>query len=284
MPEQTSASSSHSSNAQSSPYNATLIERIDLNPMLALFRVRFNDGSVPEFTPGQFATLGLIDPVQPPPSDNPRRKNRGPKLIRRAYSIASPSTQRDYLEFYIVLVEEGKLTPLLWKLQAGDQIFMGEKIAGHFTLDNIPHDKNLVMIATGTGLAPFYSMYETYKNDNRWNRFILIECTRYSEDLGYLQTIRDLDDKDPKLTYFPCVTRDPEDSPFTGHRGRVQTIMPADIFKQTFGFDLTAETSQVFICGNPQMIDQIEEDLTTRGFVTKNRENPDGNIHFERYW
>ncbi|QQE13207.1 ferredoxin--NADP reductase [Planctomycetota bacterium] len=271
------------------PYNAVVTERIDLNPELALFRVTFKDGRVPEFEPGQFATLGLLPTKEEILADKAKveeagRKWRGPKLIRRAYSIASGSNERNFLEFYIVLVKEGQLTPKLWQLKTGDELFMGEKIAGHFTLGDEVDGKNLVMIGTGTGLAPFRSMYNTYKDSGKWNKFVLIECCRYSEDLGYYEDLKKCDEADPKFQYLPTVTRDPEDSEWTGNRGRVQTILPEDKFKGFTGFDLDPENTMVFICGNPQMIDMVEEDLEKRGFSTKNRQNPDGNIIFERYW
>ena len=269
------------------PYNAVIVGREDLNPELALFKVKFKDGHVPEFEPGQFATLALLPSAEELREEAAKAtdsRRKGPKLIRRAYSICSASTERNYLEFYIVLVQEGQLTPKLWKLQEGDEIFMGEKIAGHFTIAEGSEDKNLVMIATGTGLAPFHSMYETYKKTNKWNKFVLIECCRYSQDLGYYEKMKELAAEDDSFIYVPTVTRDPEDSGWEGNRGRVQTIMPADKFSSFTGFDLDPANSRVYICGNPQMIDQVEEDLHTRGFSTKNRENPEGNIIFERYW
>ena len=155
--------------APPSPYNATLIEREDLNEALAIFKVRLDSGQELDFSPGQYTTLGLIDPDAPPPNPNSpaSKKRKGPKLIRRAYSIASSPKLKSYLEFYIVRVDEGKLTPLLWKIKEGDPIFMDHKIKGKFTLAGIPDGKDLVMVGTGTGVAPFWSMLNTYRHTGR---------------------------------------------------------------------------------------------------------------------
>ncbi len=270
-----------------SPFNATMVRRVDCNDELAVFHVKPNDGPIPAFEPGQFATLGLLpDETDAPPvnPDSPRSKRKGPRLIRRAYSIASSPKLTDRFEFYIVRVDEGKLTPKLWRLQEGDPIFLGEKIAGHFTLDGVPDGQDLVMIGTGTGLAPYLSMYHTYKDTGRWRKFILVEGCRYSRDLGYYQELQRIAEQDPAFLYLPTVTREPDDAPWPGLRGRVHSVLDPQQYEQLVGTPLTPDQCHVFLCGNPQMIDQCEENLTQRGFVTKDRQHPDGNIHLERYW
>jgi ferredoxin--NADP+ reductase len=274
-------------------HNATLIERTDAHADLGFFRVKYNDHEVPEFEPGQFATLGLPD-TSPPDPDKPMRPGRGPKLIRRAYSIASPATQRDALEFYIVRVDDGKLTPSLWDIQVGQTLFMNEKIGGHFCLPTNDEgqattaDKTLVMVGTGTGLAPFRSMYLTYRDaapqDKRWDHFILLDGCRHAADLGYYEELTGFAQEDEDFIYLPTVTREPVDSSWPGHRGRVNALLEPTTFETTTGLPLDPATCEVFLCGNPQMIDQVEADLTTRGFQTQDRKHPDGNLHFERYW
>lgn len=267
------------------PHNATLIRRDDLHEELARFFIKYNDHDVPDFEPGQFATLGLPDPTPPDPnSPAAKRPGRGPKLIRRAYSVASPTTKKDALEFYIVHVNDGKLTDPLWVLQEGATLFMNPRLGGHFTLPDNTQGRDLIMVGTGTGLAPFRSMYLTHRGQDKWNRFVLMDGCRKARDLGYREELEAFAKEDPTLFYLPTVTREPEDSDYVGHRGRVTDLLTDEGFEQAAGFPLDPASSHVFLCGNPQMIDQVEADLQTRGWTVRDRKNPGGNLYFERYW
>ena len=272
------------------PLNATLIERIDLNPELAIFRVALESGEPLDFQPGQYTTLGVLPPEdsgeeEADPDAKPKRRRKGrARLLRRAYSIASAPGDPRGTEFYLVVVPEGKLTPQLWDLQEGDRLFMDETPKGTFTLDGVPEGKTLVTIATGTGLAPFVSMLETYRGTGRWDRFVVIHGTRLAADLGYRERLEELADEDESIVYLPACTREPETSNWQGLRGRVHVILEPEMFQDLTHRPLKPESCHVFLCGNPAMIDQCEAELTARGFATRDRKNPEGNIHLERYW
>lgn len=261
------------------PTNATLIERRDLNEMLSIVRVRPDSGRVPAFEPGQFITLGLPRSLPPNVPVNPKRPLRTP-LTKRAYSIGSSPLETESYELFVVLVAEGKLTPRMWTLGVGDRLWMDDVAKGEFTLAPVPPGKDLVMISTGTGIAPFMAMLRRYRGAGRWRRFVMINGVRRESDLGYRQELEALCREDSSIRYVPIVSRDPE---WAGLTGRVQVAVEEANFARYAGEPLAPEQCHVFLCGNPVMIDEMELLLQGRGFTTHSRELS-GNIHLERYW
>ncbi len=269
--------------------NATLIERRDVHESLAIFKVRPDGGRVPPFEPGQYATLGLpidADDAGSAGSDaaDPSSGRPGTRLMRRSYSIASAATIRDHAEFYLVHVDDGRLSRRLWRMRAGDRLYMDPRIKGRFTLTGVPTDRTLVMVATATGLAPFLSMIRTYRGEGRWRRLVLIESCRRARDLAYFDELTEAAENDPTLTYLPTLTREPADSAWAGLRGRVQSLLEPETFKRLTGETLAPPRCHVLLCGNPAMVDQCEAELLTRGFATRSLRQPEGTIHLERYW
>jgi len=263
--------------------NATLIYRKDLTRDLAIFRIK-PDGGVPDFTAGQFATIGLPKPEPTDPVEIEKAKKRkGPALIRRAYSIASPPSEKDYLELYVALVEDGQLTPKLWELQDGDRLFCDPKLRGHFTMEDVPDNMNLCMLSTGTGLAPFISMLKQHMASGRWKRFIVLHGVRYQDDLGYRDELENLAYKHKDILYVPALSREPKDSPWKGLRGRIPLVLDPDVWDIYLGIELDPTDTHFFLCGNPGMIDGVTPMLEERGFTIDSKKEP-GNIHFERYW
>jgi ferredoxin--NADP+ reductase len=270
--------------AKGTELNASLTYRHDLNEYLSVVHVRPDSGEVPEFIAGQYITLGLPEQIASPGHDGPEPAQKSKTgLVRRAYSIASSPNLREYLEIFVILVQQGELTEKLWTLAEGDRLWMHKRVKGQFTLDAAPEGKDLVMVSTGTGIAPYMSMLRTYRGQNRWRRFILINGVRLAQDLGYTEEMEQICREDSTVQYIPLVTREPEDSGYEGLRGRVQTILEPERYKELVGAPLDPETSHVFLCGNPAMIDTVEPMLHERGFTTHGPRSP-GNLHFERYW
>lgn len=263
------------------PFNAVLLDRQDLTDELCIIRLKPDHGLVPHFEPGQFVTIGL--PKQPAAARTDGSASGRPELTRRAYSIASSANVKEYLELYVVLVTDGKLTPRLWNLHPGDRIWMDNRPMGQFTLQGIPSDKDLVMVSTGTGIAPYMSMLRTYAGQTRWHRFVMIHGVRLVQDLGYRQEIEQISDNDPTVIYIPTVTREPDRSSWQGHQGRVQLALEDQTYHRLVGTSLDAKRCHVFLCGNPEMITSVQKTLETRDFVVQTRHRV-GNIHLERYW
>lgn len=274
---------SHMNPPSPTAYNATLVGREEINPQLIISRVR-PDGELFDFKPGQFAVLGLLgrearvaeaDPEDPaPPPD---------KLIRRAYSIASSSLQKQHLEFYLTLVTSGELTPRLFALGYGARLFLSPKASGLFTLDRVPPGKALILVATGTGLAPYMSMLRTLLIQETQRRFVVLHGARYSWDLGYRAELETLARLRPNFTYLPSITRPEEDPHFRGLTGRIQTLLEQGIVQTHSGVELAPDQAEVFLCGNPDMIKAAKDLLQARGFTPDQGKNP-GTIHIEEYW
>jgi ferredoxin--NADP+ reductase len=265
--------------------NAIISNKIEVAPGLLVVRVAPDGWDLPDFKPGQFAVLGLPPEaarcVDSDPEDAPEKPG---KLIRRAYSIASSSVSREYLEFYINLVHSGLLTPRLFALRPGDRVWLGPKITGTFTLDQAPIDANVALVATGTGLAPYMSMLRTTLHDIGSRRFAVLLGARHSWDLGYHAELVTMERLCANFHYLPTISR-PEDEvvPWAGAVGYVMDLWRGGVLADTWGFQPIPDTTRVFLCGNPQMIEDMVEILANDGFSEHSRKEP-GEVFVERYW
>ena len=265
--------------------NAVVTTKIEVAPGLMVIRVAPDGWDLPEFAPGQFAVLGL-----PPEADRSDLADtedepvKPGKLIRRAYSIASSSKAHKYLEFYVTLVHSGALSPRLFNLQPGGRVWLGPKITGTFTLDLAPPDKEVILVATGTGLAPYMSMLRTELAASKGRRFAVLLGARHSWDLGYHAELVAMEQLSPKFTYLPIISRPAEEPvPWTGRAGYVLDLWRSRELEQEWKERPTPETSRIFLCGNPAMIDDMVDLLSDEGFTEHTRKTP-GSIHVERYW
>jgi ferredoxin--NADP+ reductase len=264
--------------------NAIVTQRVDFAPDLMILRVAPDGWELPVFKPGQYCLLGL------PPSA-PRAANAGPEadlpepdeMIRRAYSIASSSAEREYVEFYVAHVHSGALTPRLFALGVGDRVFLSAKFTGMFTLDQVPADQNLIFIGTGTGLAPYMSMIRTHVEADQDHRVLVLHGARNSWDLGYRTELFYLQRYAPHFTYVPVIDG-PQDEvvPWTGHVGFAQDLWKSGLVSDVWGHDPTPENSHVFLCGNPLMIAAMKDLLFAEGFTLHHRRTP-GQVHVEEF-
>ena len=263
--------------------NASVIGREQIHPELIVLRVR-PEGKLFDFKPGQFAVLGL--PGSAPRVPEAEIETPAPdadKLIRRAYSIASASVERRYCEFYITLINSGGLTPRLFALKHGSKVFLGPKASGVFTLDRTPPGKTAVLIATGTGLAPYVSMLRTILTTETQRKFVVLHGARYSWDLGYRGELETLARLRPNFTYIPSITRPDQDPHFHGRTGRIQTVLEQGAIEKDAGLELDPAKTDVFLCGNPEMVKAVKAQLEPKGFISGDSKNP-GTIHVEEYW
>jgi ferredoxin--NADP+ reductase len=255
--------------------NATLIKRIQVTPDLLILRIT-PDSGVPDFKPGQYVALGLPSSAArylgAPPERAPQE---GDKLIKRAYSIGSSPSQRDYLEFYIAVVPDGGLTSRLAALTEGDRLFAQPKVTGTFTLDGVAPDRNLILVSTGTGLAPFMAMIRTNDVWSAGRDITVVHGVRYPSDFAYADELSGYQEA-RGLRYLPIASRSGIE--YSGAKGRVQALFEGGVLKPEPSRD------SVFLCGNPAMIEDLERYLTQeRGFTVHSKKTP-GDLHIEKYW
>jgi len=236
--------------------NARIVEREDLTDSVARFVIR-PDGDLPRPEPGQYLTLGLV-------IDG--------RLLQRPYSTATAPGDRDALEFLIRRVPGGALTPHLWSLQAGDRLRVGRP-KGLFT--RIPGDlRTHLLVATGTGLAPFKAMVEAIQREPVRPRVVVVHGVSHVAELAWRDRFEGLTAASG-LDYLATISRsaDPANDGWTGRTGRAESVLDA-VWTEA---GLTSSGTVAYLCGNPSMIAAARETLLQRGLS-------DEAIRSEHYW
>ena len=261
--------------------NATIEERTAVHDGYAILRIRPDVLPIPEFVPGQFVQLGLLEPAPPRPDAGSDVGPPRARIAKRSYSIASSARESDHYELFVALVTDGRLTPHLWTIPAGGRCWVGDRAHGLFTLERVPADRDLVMVATGTGLAPYLSMLRTYRAEPPWRRCVLIHGARHAADLAYDAELSARAKEDARFRYVPVLSR--ETGGWSGLSGHVQVALDPERFRELAGFPLDTAACEVLLCGNPAMIGSVRERLAPLAFASGTAAAP-GNLHYEKYW
>ena len=227
------------------------------------------------FDNGQFVMIGLEVDGKP---------------LMRAYSIASANWEEE-LEFFSIKVAHGPLTSRLQHVKAGDTILIGRKPTGTLLISDVHPGRNLYLLGTGTGLAPWLSIIKDPETYERFERVIICHGVRGIEDLAYrdyfvneLPRHEFLGDviKD-KLLYYPAVSREPFVYQGKDHTGRITTLLENGIISEQLGIEpLDAAHDRAMICGSPQMLADFRALLDSRGFKAAPRIGQAGEYVFER--
>lgn len=221
---------------------------------------------VDPFIAGQFAKLGLeIDGQR----------------VQRAYSYVNAPNNPD-LEFYLVDVPDGKLSPRLHALQAGDSLMVTKEAAGFFVVDEVPECDTLWMLATGTAIGPYLSILQQGENLARFQHIVLVHATRYAADLSYLPLMQQLQQSyGDKLRIQTVVSREQVAESLTG---RVPALIESGELESRVGLTIDAESSHVMLCGNPQMVRDTQQMLKETRDMRKHLKRKPGHITSEHYW
>lgn len=261
---------------------------------LAIIRVTPSDGPVPEFKAGQFVTLGTYIPTEG-------------KIIRRAYSIASPPEQKKHFELLIRWVRKpvpGRLTTDLFNKKEGDEIFWVKPV-GIFTInekmhDGSPDNRRMVLIGGGTGLAPFIAYTQHLKSIGSKREIIVLHGASYVDELSYRELLTDLEEesldkgKDKwNFRYRASISRPQEwfNRTWSGQKGRVESFLRPKAgtdrspLEELVGEKITTENTSFYVCGWQGTVDGALDYLVPKGFVTEKNKRKDGSydVKFESY-
>jgi len=240
----------------------TIIENIHWTQNLFSLRIT---AAVDEFRAGQFTSLAL---------------DIHGERIARPYSFLSPPGQQP-LEFFFYTATNGVLSNALVKLDPGASVWVRQEANGFFTLDEVPDAQELWMIATGTGIAPYFSILGTATPWQRFEHIILVHAVRSAADLRYQHLIEGYARSYPgKFSFQSFVSRES----FSGALpGRIPAAFADGSLERAVIRQLDADRSHVMLCGNPDMVKDTVEILKLRN-LRKHRRRTPGHITVENYW
>ena len=227
-----------------------------------LFSFRITRPQSLRFRSGEFVMIGLPNAEKP---------------IFRAYSVASPAWD-DELEFFSIKVPDGPLTSELQKIQVGDTVIMRQKATGTLVLDALTPAKRLLMISTGTGIAPFASLLRDPDTYEKFDEVILTHTCRDNAELTYGQELVAALESDPligeltggRVTLYNSTTR--EESP---RMGRITALIGSGKFYSDLGIDkLNPQTDRIMICGSMHMLKDVKELAESLGFQEGSLSHP----------
>lgn len=274
----------------------TVLSKTTWTPNLFSFTVSRPDSF--KFTAGQFVRLG-VNPSQlnyykqlsaVADAEDEEDEDLNETLdedIFRAYSIVS-SPFDEILEFFSIVIPDGAFTSQLQHLEVGDELLLNTMPFGFLTLARYqkPLPKDLWLLATGTGLAPFLSMLQDLKTWEDYEHIVLAYSARSTEELAYIEKIESLQedfgtlvDNPAKLIFIPIVTREPIEGALTE---RLPKLLLDGTLQARAGIDLDIDSTHVMLCGNPEMVEDTKETLKRLGLVMNRR--GEGNIAVENYW
>jgi ferredoxin--NADP+ reductase len=235
-----------------------------------LFSFRTTRSAGLRFESGQFVMIGLHVEGRP---------------LLRAYSIASAHYE-EHLEFFSIKVQDGALTSRLQKIAPGHEVLVSRKPTGSLLLSDLKPGRRLLLLCTGTGLAPFLSLVRDPEVYGRFEKVILVHGVRTQSDLAYRdllseelqqheflgEAVRD------QFIYYPTVTREPY-----RNRGRVTDLLTSGRLFQDLELEsLDPAYDRAMVCGSPSMLADTRKLLDERGFTLSAHIGSPGDYVIER--
>jgi Na+-transporting NADH:ubiquinone oxidoreductase subunit F len=227
-------------------YRVRVTEMEDLTPDIKGIHLEILDAEegMP-FKPGQYLQLHIPE----------YGRSGGPEF--RAYSIASPAFENTRIQLIITKMPEGVVSTYVHDHLKVDQELKIVGPYGDFHLQ--PSDRDILMIATGSGIAPIKSMLHQMENDQIPNKTTFFFGDRRPFDLLFHDLMREFENKLPDFTYIPTLSRTTDEDRWDGERGRVTDLIAKYVPDQA--------PIDVYICGSPAMVQSSVDLLVQKGIA-----------------
>jgi ferredoxin--NADP+ reductase len=158
-------------------------------------------------------------------------------------------------------------------------MWVDDKILGIFTLNQTPENCNIVMVATGTGLAPYISFLRSHVRDHQNINLAIIHGAAYPWDLGYFSELDLLQSTFSNFFYFPTLLK--ADDSWTGLRGYIEEHLKSGELEKA-GIEVNPNKTHFYLCGNPKMVSSVTAFLEKKKY-TKHTKKKAGALHIEEY-
>ncbi|MBW1799503.1 MAG: 2Fe-2S iron-sulfur cluster binding domain-containing protein [Deltaproteobacteria bacterium] len=227
----------------------------DLTPEIKGLKLEIlSPGEGITFKPGQYVQLEV-----------PKYKlTRGSEY--RAYSIASSSERHHEVGLIITKAPGGAVSTYVHDyLNAGDELVINGPYGDFFLRES---DRDILMIATGSGLAPIRSILFQIENERIQRAAALFFGARTRKDLYYYDEMKSLEERLANFTYIPTLSRATDEDKWEGEKGRVTSLIEKHIPENA--------SIDVYICGSPAMVESCLELLKKKGV-------PSDRIFFDKF-
>lgn len=236
-------------------YQAVVEIAKDLTPKIKHLRLRITDGQQISFKAGQYIQL-----LAPPYPGNKEE-------VYRAYSVASSTKNKDYIDLIIGYVEGGILTTYVHKhLSQGDKVSFNGPY-GDFYLDE-GSDREMVMVAVGTGMAPIRSILYEMLDKGMERKATYFFGARSKDDLFMLEEMDFLEKNLKDFKYIPTLSKPSPEDIWDGDVGRVNDAIAKYLSDGDY--------KEAYLCGSAPMIESTIKALMAKGI-------PEERIYYDKF-
>ncbi len=235
-------------------YECTVEFIKDITPKIKHLGVRLPQNSEIEFKAGQY--IQILVPIY----------DGNDEEIYRAYSIASPPSSKDLIELFIGFTGGISTTYVHKHIKANDKMTLIGPFGDFYYQDN---DREMIMVAVGTGMAPIFSILQYMEDNNITDRKVTYYFgARHMEDLYVIEELEQIKESLPNFNHVCCLSRPGENSLWEGEIGRVTDLLEKYLD--------SPENKEAYLCGSPKMIDSVIEVLKKKGI-------PEELIYFDKF-